>query len=286
MWLDVAGCGGGSIYDVPGGGQPGSNDYRSITVRVPHDGRIVAGGAHLHGGAKEMDVTQPRCGNRRLLESRALYGNPDHIFYHVLPVLHEPGPINTSWFLSSKGIPVHRGEQLRGVGVYDAEWPHARVMAIDHIYLARDDAVAQQDTCAPLPDDIENRSLDYPGRTEPPRVVVPITALDRNGNPFTISRPPGRTFHYAEGATVDVLGLAFRQPNISVASGAEVTWRFRDSVRHNVAFANGPRAFSSLNLRAGQQFRHRFSVPGVYRLMCTLHPVTMEATVRVRPAGG
>ena len=33
--------------------------------------------------------------------SRPLYGLPEHPYYNVLPVLHEPGPIATSWITSA-----------------------------------------------------------------------------------------------------------------------------------------------------------------------------------------
>jgi hypothetical protein len=280
MWLDVAGCDGGSIYDVPGGGEPGSSHYKGLEFAAPHNGRIVAGGAHLHGGAKNSIVTQPRCDNRWLMESRTLYGNPDHIYYNVLPVLHEPGPINTSWFTSSKGIPVREGEKLGATAVYDAERPHSRVMAMHHIYVAKDDDVPEG--CEPLPDDIENRNVDYPGRPEPPAVEVPLTGLDRQGRAITIERPPGRTFRFPGSTTIDVRNYTFSRPNISIPLGAKVRWRFFDPDSHNITFASGPRALSSRDTRRGGAYAYRFRKPGKYKLMCGLHPVAMTQTVRVR----
>ena len=54
---------------------PGSTSTRSSTWRVPYDGRIVAVGGHLHGGARNMWLSQPRCGGRRLLDTAPRFGD-------------------------------------------------------------------------------------------------------------------------------------------------------------------------------------------------------------------
>ena len=108
MWLRASGCDPRSSYTVEGGGAPGSTDVRSAQWPMPVSGRIVAAGAHLHGSAKDLVVSQPRCGDRTLIDHRPRYGNPDDPVYHVRPRLHEPGPIATGYFLSARGIPVRR----------------------------------------------------------------------------------------------------------------------------------------------------------------------------------
>ena len=62
-------------------------------------------------------------------------------------------------------------------------------------------------------------------------------------------------------------------------------WRSRDRVRHNVTVASGPRGFASFDFEFGQGFRKRLTVPGVYRLYCTWHQMTMHQVVTVRPGG-
>ena len=64
--------------------------------------------------------------------------------------------------------------------------------------------------------------------------------------------------------------------------GSKVRWRFFDTDSHNITFANGPRAFSSLDTRRGGAYAYRFRERGLYKLMCGLHPVAMTQTVRVR----
>ena len=75
----------------------------------------------------------------------------------------------------------------------------------------------------------------------------------------------------------------FRPANLSVALGAEVTWRFPE--RHNVLLAEGPRAVVSGTRTGGDSWSKRFDTPGEYRLFCWLHPVTMQQVVRVRDRG-
>src|SRR5207237_471427 len=76
------------------------------------------------------------------------------------PVLHEPGPMDTRYFLSGSGIPVAAGEILRLSATYDGEHPHWAVMSTMHVYLAFDRA-ARRTSCRPLPRD--RRSIVKPG---------------------------------------------------------------------------------------------------------------------------
>ena len=91
------------IYNVPGGSARTTHVKRA-SLAVAHSGRIVAAGSHLHGGATALELRRPGCGSGGpLLRSRPLYGLPDHPYYNVLPVLHEPGPIATGSYATLTG---------------------------------------------------------------------------------------------------------------------------------------------------------------------------------------
>ena len=139
----------------------------ATTGRPPYNARIVAVGGHLHGGAKDMWLSQPRCGDRRLLDTRPFFGMPDHLYYRVRPILHEPGPMDTHYFLSKTGIAIRKGEKIRLTGAYDAEHPHPRVMSIMHVYLARDPRPPQGLRGAarrhPLPPEVHERAARAAG---------------------------------------------------------------------------------------------------------------------------
>jgi plastocyanin len=83
-------------------------------------------------------------------------------------------------------------------------------------------------------------------------------------------------------ADVAVRNAAFTPRRLSVPSGAVVRWRFSDPVQHDVTLASGPRGFASAYTVRGT-FRRRLTVPGQYRIFCSLHPVTMSQTIEVRP---
>ena len=68
-WVRVTNCRNEPSYSVPGGGAPGSVHLQSRPWRMPADGYIVAGGAHLHGGALDITLRQPACRGRRLMGS-------------------------------------------------------------------------------------------------------------------------------------------------------------------------------------------------------------------------
>jgi plastocyanin len=278
-WLDVRNCQADPIFNVPGGGAPDSTYAQTTTWTAPVAGRIVAGGGHVHGGAKGLTLTEPACANRTIATSTPLWGGPSHPFYHVFPVLHEPGPINMSRFESARGIPVAKGEQLTLTASYDDELPHARVMGIMLVYVAPDPSVGGP--CAAMPGDVRTFASHRAGRLVAPRFTVPLTGIDAHGRAVRISRPPGKTVAVASGSTIRIGDNYFKTPNVRVPAGAELTWRFDTAQLHNVTLADGPEGFGSPNLSAGRAYTQRFAVPGTYRLFCALHPVEMTETVTV-----
>jgi plastocyanin len=281
FWLRTIGCKADPIFNVPGGGARGSTYTQSKTWTVPKSGRIVAGGGHLHGGAKGFALSQQRCGNRRVIDSKPLYGLPDNPVYNVLPVLHEPGPINTAWMMSAAGVPVRKGERMTLTAGYDGELPHTRVMAIMHVYLAPDKKAPRE--CEPLPADFKHVRLNVPGRDDPPLMEVPLTGRGPDGVARTIDQPPGKLHVAGGGTTINVKNFSYDKKNLSVPLGSTLRWRFRDSALHNITLANGPRGFASRNYRDGGSYHKRLELPGSYRLFCSLHPLKMRQKVIVRP---
>jgi plastocyanin len=282
LWLRADGCKVEPAYDIDGGGNAADHHLQATAWRVPVDGRIVASGGHLHGGAYDLRVSQPRCGDRTLMHNRPLYGPPSDLVYHVRPVLHEPGPVATGWWLSKAGIPVRKGELLNVTGDYDQSEPHGRVMAITHVYVAPDAHAAKG--CAPLPSDRHTVWTRKHGRRLPPRVTIPISRLNARGRVISVDRPPGgEVVSDAPDTTVGLTLSAFAPANLSIRSGASVTWRFDDALAHNVSLASGPRGIYSPNLHQGETYTRQFAVPGTYKLFCYLHPLTMNQVVTVRP---
>jgi plastocyanin len=273
----------GLVYDVPGSGRPGSLDVRTARATAPATGRLVAGLGHVHGGAKDLVVTQPTCGNRVIYRSRPTWGLPSHPFYRVRPVLHEPGPIDMSRFASRQGIPVTAGQPLQLSSRYDASRPHTRVMGLLLMYLAPDPAVT--DGCGPLPADVRTLKTATPGRAAAPRVTIPLTGFGPGGVGITVPGPPGPMRHAAGDAEVSVGSNFYAAGNLSVPAGATVTWRFGDRVLHNVTLASGPRGFSSDRLHNGGTYARRLTAPGTYKFFCELHPVGMVQRIVVRPPG-
>jgi plastocyanin len=226
-----------------------------------------------------MTLTQPRCGNRELLDTKPLYGEPSYIGYRIRPILHEPGPRNTRYFISSQGIPVSKGEKIQLHGIYDATHPRARVMSIMHVYVAPEKSVPTG--CPALPTDAREFAAKN-GRTESPYVAIPLSKVTATGKPYTISDPPGPVKTYGGNADVKIQGDFL--PNIvSIPQGASVTWQFEDAIPHNVLFASGPVVRGSPTLSAGQEHTTHFDTPGTYKFFCYLHPVTMHQEIIVRP---
>jgi plastocyanin len=74
--------------------------------------------------------------------------------------------------------------------------------------------------------------------------------------------------------------------NLSIPAGSSVRWTDRDPRPrwHNATLANGPEGggFASPMLLKGDRYAQRFTIPGTYRIFCTIHPVTMTQTIDVR----
>ena len=296
FWARVTGCSHDPNYEVRGGGQPGSVDVKSFDWKVPVDGRLVAAGGHIHGGAHSLRLSEPACG-REIVATDPLFGLDDHPVYDVRPLLHEPGPISTASFLSRRGIGVRRGEHLRLTATYDDEVPHPQAMGVMHLYIAEGRAPGER--CAPLPADIRQEylradsiaeaPLGVPGRPRSPKIVVPLNRLDPQGQIASIPWPAGRTTALESGASVDIRRSRFSVRKLSLPVGAKLTWRFEDPELHNVVLANGPWS-AGAPLAAyrgpGVEYTTRFPLPGRYQLFCQFHPLTMHQQVLVGELGG
>jgi plastocyanin len=263
LWMDTFGCDVDPTFTVPGGGRKGSNHVDDHVYTVPEDGRIIGAQGHLHGGGRYQTVTNTSCDNRRLWRSQAYYAMPDHIFYRVRPILHEPSPVSMSRTISEQGIPVSQGDQLRLRAVYDNQLPHTRVMSIMMAYLLP----GEVEPCEASPSDLVTQDVPSRSRRPYPPSRVPLMA------------PPKGAFRPFNG-DIDVVDYAFRQRRVVVKRGTPVTWNFDGGTLHDVSVANGPRAFSSPWIQDGN-FTFTPKVKGTYGLFCTLHPGLMSQELKV-----
>jgi hypothetical protein len=290
-WLDVNNCKADPIYNVPGLGKraarragPNPTHRRSREFTVQEDGWIVAGGGHVHGGARRLTVTKPSCDNKQVAKSTPTWGLANHPFYNVRPVLHEPGPIGMSGFNTPTGIPVRDGQHLRLNSFYDNAKPHTRVMGIYVVYIAADPPGGPTpQTCGGAPDDtVYSPGTSLPGRSTPVPFRIPLTGIDEDGNAVTIAGPPGPFTRLSSGATVTVGDRFFGRPNIVLRRGAMLRYDFSGAELHNLTLANGPLGIGSPNLDSDRDFTQRFTRPGTYRFFCGLHPTQMSQRVVVK----
>jgi plastocyanin len=279
-WVSIIPCGADPQYSVRGGMSDGATFSRKRDWKVPISGRIVAVGGHMHGGARGLRLSQPRCSGRVLVRSEPTYGQPDDPVYQVTPLLHEPDPLSISWWQSATGIPVAKGETLRVSSDYDGQFPHMRVMGIDHVYIAPEKKVSR--TCAAPPADAQVLGPDFVGRPSPPQVELTLAEMRSDGYAHPIDQPAGATKTFKANAKVKEFGLKFHPAKISIPAGARVRWEFRDRDEHDVTLNNGPVGFGGPWSRRGDSYQRTFSVPGTYKLYCSLHPARMPQVVQVR----
>jgi plastocyanin len=266
---------------------PSGVDHRTFHWKVPMNGRIVAAGGHLHGGAQTMSLTQPGCGDRKLLDTDPLYAPESDLVYRLRPILHEPGPVGTRFFLSKTGIPVRKGQAIDLQADYDARYPRARVMSIMHVYVAEGPA-PKGNPCAPLPADIRHVLLRHDGHIgDSPYVKIPFNTVGDDGKVHPLATLPGAPTVFDGPAQVKLINDRFQPAKIQIPLNGSITWTFADPVGHNVLFANGPQVVGTPTLSGGVKYTSRgFLKAGTYQLFCYLHPVTMHQEVIVTPGAG
>jgi plastocyanin len=324
-WLDVGNCKPDPIYNVPGAGAAATKRCKKVgkrakpaarkraakcrkaakqrrrtaasapvetthtltkDVAIKENGWIIAGAGHVHGGAQKLTITKPSCGNLQVAESLPTWGNADHPFYNVKPVLHEPGPIGMSAFKSPTGIPVTQGQAIRLNSIYDNLQPHTRVMGIYITYLAPDPPGGPAPSaCGGAPTDlVYGPGTDLSGRSTPPPFTVPLTGLDAGGNAVEIDGPPGEFKTLTSGDTITVGDRFFSQPNVIVKPGTTLNYVFNGNEDHNLTLANGPLGIGSPDMSGGATYSQSFERTGTYRFFCGLHPVQMSERVVVKSA--
>ncbi len=90
--------------------------------------------------------------------------------------------------------------------------------------------------------------------------------------PTTAPEPP------TDGNSVAIKNFAFVPPNLSMASGATVTWTNQDDVAHTVS-ADDDKTFDA-GVEPGQTFQFTAGAPGTYTYFCRFHPF-MKGTLTV-----
>ena len=88
----------------------------------------------------------------------------------------------------------------------------------------------------------------------------------------------GASLAAAGDASVTIKDFDFHPMAVTIPVGATVTWKNLDGEPHTVTSADG--AFRSGALDQGDSYSFRFTRPGVYSYLCTIHP-RMTATITV-----
>lgn len=81
--------------------------------------------------------------------------------------------------------------------------------------------------------------------------------------------------------TVIIQGFSFKQPQMTIKKGTEVTWINRDEARHDISPTGGANDFLASKLLAqGETYKFTFNMPGTYTYKCSPHPY-MKGTIEV-----
>jgi hypothetical protein len=119
LFMDVTGCG-GSTYDVPGTGGPGSVHVRSREWTAPRDGMAVFSGGHLHDGGIDITLSDATTGTTYCRGVATYHEDPHHLASINGCVMHEL---------------VTTGHSYRVTARYDNSRPYENVMGIMLTYV-------------------------------------------------------------------------------------------------------------------------------------------------------
>jgi hypothetical protein len=86
--MDVTGCG-GSTYDVPGDGGPGSIHTKTRSWTAPQDGLAVYAGGHLHLGGIDITLRNTTQNTTLCTGVASYHENPRHLAKINPCLLHE-----------------------------------------------------------------------------------------------------------------------------------------------------------------------------------------------------
>jgi len=83
--------------------------------------------------------------------------------------------------------------------------------------------------------------------------------------------------------TISVDDNFFKPKKVRIAVPDKVIWKWDGYVAHNVVVEKGPQKFKS-KIKSEGKFSRVINEPGVYRIVCTLHPgMTMKLTATPAP---
>jgi plastocyanin len=102
------------------------------------------------------------------------------------------------------------------------------------------------------------------------------------GGPIAVAGSAG---HPPGSAVIAVVDNAFHRgvdrPTVRLRRGGVVTWHWQSRSSHEVTVAHGPRRFHSPTRNHGR-YSVRLSLPGTYRIVCSIHTPGMRMTLIVR----
>ena len=119
LFQDVTGCG-GSTYDIPGTGGPGSVHVRRRTWSAPRDGIVVFSGGHLHDGGIDITLSDATTGTSICTGTAIYHEDPHHLATINGCRLHDK---------------VVAGHDYRVTARYDNSKPYEDVMGIMLTYV-------------------------------------------------------------------------------------------------------------------------------------------------------
>ena len=87
----------------------------------------------------------------------------------------------------------------------------------------------------------------------------------------------------ASAATITLGDNFFSPSSKTIGAGTKVRFNWTGSRRHNVTKKRGPGGgFASVTTRSnGVHFAKTFNKPGIYRMVCTIHPEEMRLKLTV-----
>jgi plastocyanin len=99
--------------------------------------------------------------------------------------------------------------------------------------------------------------------------MSPSMSMSMSGMPSDMGSSSASAATPATGDSVDIKNFSFEPASLTIKAGTTVTWHFEDSAAHTVKAADG--SFTSPALSGGKTYTHKFTTPGKYPYICSIH---------------
>lgn len=108
----------------------------------------------------------------------------------------------------------------------------------------------------------------------------PCLVINQKNNQTNVTQQNQTQLNIPQTYNIEIIGFAFKQPQLTINVGDSVEWTNKDSASHTVTSDSG-NELNSNYLSRDQMYSHTFNQTGIFEYHCKPHPY-MKAKIIVQ----